>query len=126
MKSVISASLIFIFIIIASVTSSAYVNSVTEEMLQSLYRNEIYVAKNLWESAEFETEKLYSLWRKNRSMMSVNFNHTLIDRVDTSIAKIKNAVQMQKKEDFFYERSNFGLLLLSLAEQQKISVENIF
>lgn len=126
MKSVISASLIFIFIVIASVTSGAYVNRVTDEMLQSLYRNEIYVAKNHWESAEFETEKLYSIWMKNRSMMSVNFNHTLIDMVDTSIAKIKNAVQMQKKEDFFYERSNFDLLLLSLMEQQKISVENIF
>lgn len=126
MKSVISALLIFIFIIIISTASGIYVNRVTDEMLQSLYRNEKFVAENSWDEVENETEKLYSIWKKNRNMMSMTFNHAIIDNIDTSIAKIKNTVQMHKKYDYFYERSNFELLLLNLKEQQKISAENIF
>lgn len=126
MKSVISASIIFIFIITAVIVSAVYVNNVTEEMLQYLYKNEIYVAKNLWDEAESEAEKLDETWRKSRVLMSTFFNHTLIDKVDTSIAKIKNAVQLREKEDFFYERSNIGLILFSFKEQQKINAGNIF
>lgn len=126
MKSVISALLIFIFIIIISSASGIYVNRVTDEMLQSLYRNEKFVSKNSWDKAENETEKLYSIWKKSRNKMSMTFNHTITDNIDISIAKIKNAVQMRKKYDYFYERSNFELLLLNLKEQQKISAENIF
>lgn len=126
MKSVISALLIFIFIIIISSASGIYVNRVTDEMLQSLYKNEKFVSENSWKAAENETEKLYLMWKKSRNIMSMTFNHTITDNIDASITKIKNTVQMRKKYDYFYERSKFELLLLNLKEQQKISAENIF
>lgn len=126
MKSVISAILIFIFIITASVVSGVYVNNTTDKLLQSLYKNEKFISNNLWAEAKKETKNFDEIWQKKRTVMSVFFNHTLIDRVDTSIAKIKNAVKMQEKGVFLYEKSNIEIVLLSLKEQQKINAGNIF
>lgn len=126
MKSVISALLIFIFIIVGSFASYRYVNDVIDEMLQSLYKNEIFISKNFWDESKNETKNLEELWQKNRAVMSVIFNHTVIDKIDTSIAEIKNAVQMREKGDFIYEKSNMELMLLNLKEQQKINAENVF
>ena len=126
MKSVISALLIFIFIIVGSFASYRYVNDVIDEMLQSLYKNEISISKNFWDESKNETKNLEELWQKNRAVMSVIFNHTVIDKIDTSIAEIKNAVQMREKGDFIYEKSNMELMLLNLKEQQKINAENVF
>ncbi len=126
MKSVISAFVIFILIITMIVVSYVYTDSVTGEILQSLYKNENHVAKNNWNTAKAEGENIASVWHKNRNVIVTLFNHTIIERVDECIAKMNNAVQMQKKEDFFYESSNLGLLLKSLVEQQKISIGNIF
>lgn len=126
MKSVISASVIFILIITMIVISCVYTNNVTEEMLQSLYKNENHVAKNNWQTAKIEGENIENIWYKNRNIMVTLFNHTVIEKVDASIAKMKNTVQMQKKEEFFYESENLGLLLKSLVEQQEISIGNVF
>lgn len=126
MKSVISASLIFIFIITASVVSGVYVNNIADEMLQSLYKNEKFISNNLWEDAIEETEKLEEMWHKKRVFMSTVFNHTLTDRIDTGIAKIKNAVKMQEKGELIYEYTNMKILISSLKEQQKINAGNIF
>ena len=102
-----------------------YVNSLTGEMLQSLYKNEKYIAKNNWQDAEKEIETIADIWNKNRVCMSMLFNHTVIDKIDASIAKIKSVIQMKEKEEFFYEKSNLDLLLVNLKEQQKISIGNI-
>lgn len=126
MKSVITASAIFILIIVLISVSVWYVNDFVDKMLQYLYKNENYVAKNAWQDAEDEMDKMVSTWVERRHVMSVLFNHSFIDKLDVSIEKMKNITQNQKKEDFFYEKSNFYLLLLNLQEQQKISVGNIF
>ena len=126
MKSVISALVIFILIITMIVITCVYTNNVTDKMLQSLYKNENQVSKNNWQTAKYEGENIENIWRNNRKFMVVLFNHTVIEKVDTSISKLKNAIKMQKKEDFFYESKNFELLLKSLVEQQEISVGNVF
>lgn len=126
MKSVISAGGIFILIITMIIMSCAYTNSVAEEMLQILYKNENNIAKNNWQTAQGLGEDIEHLWRKNRNIMVTLFNHTIIEKVDASIEKMQKSIEMQKKEDFFYESVNLKLLAESLVEQQKISVGNIF
>lgn len=126
MKSVISASLIFIFIITASVISGVYVNNIADEMLQSLYKNEKFISNNLWEDAEEETKKLEKIWHEKRIFISTVFNHTLTDRIDMGIAKIKNAVKMQEKGVLIYECTDMRIVISSLKEQQKINAGNIF
>ena len=126
MKSVISALLIFIFIIITSVSSIVYVNRAVDEMLQFVYKNEIYFSKSMWEEAENEIKKLEEVWAKKIPVLSVFLNHTILSEVNTAVSKLKNAVKIREKDDFFYERDNVVLTLLNLKEQQKISAENIF
>lgn len=125
MKSVISAFIIFIIIITTVIASCVYTENVVNGMLQSVYENENFVAKNNWQKALDETEKLNSEWENNRRIMEVLFNHSVIERIDSSIKKLNNAVKMLKKEDFIFESKNLQLLLKSLTEQQKISVGNI-
>lgn len=125
MKSVISAFIIFIIIITTVIASCVYTENVVNGMLQSVYENENFVAKNNWQKALDETENLNSEWENNRRIMEVLFNHSVIERIDSSIKKLNNAVKMLKKEDFIFESKNLQLLLKSLTEQQKISVGNI-
>ncbi|MBR5519045.1 MAG: DUF4363 family protein [Clostridia bacterium] len=126
MKSVISALLIFIFIIITAVSSIIYVDMTTKEMLQIVYKNEIYFSNSQWREADAEILKLEKLWNKKRSVLSVFINHTILTEVDTTVAKLKNATKMQENIDFFYESTNLALILLNINQQQKISIENIF
>ena len=126
MKSVICALVIFILIITMIVFSCIYTENVVGEILQSLYKNENHVAKNNWETAVDRGEYISFLWNKHRKVTVTLFNHTIIERVDESIAKMNIALKMQKKDEFFYESSNLDLLLKSLLEQQKVSVGNVF
>ena len=126
MKSVISALLIFIFIIITAVSSIIYVDRTTKEMLQIVYKNEIYFSNSQWREADAEISKLEKTWNKKRSVLSVFINHTILTEVDTTVAKLKNATKMQENTDFFYESTNLALILLNINQQQKISIENIF
>lgn len=125
MKSVISASIIFILIIVMVTISTLYVNSVTDKMLQSFYKYENNFSQLSWDELEAETEKVSQIWEDSRSIMCVLFNHQEIGKLDVSVEKIKNSVKTQKKEDYLYEKSNLILLILNLREQQKISIENI-
>ena len=126
MKSVICALLIFIFIIVTGISSIIYVNRCIDEMLQIVYRNENYFANSMWEEAENEIIKIEKLWGKKRPVLSAFLDHEITGQVDTAVAKLKNAVKMRKKDDFFYECDNFKLILLNIKEQHKISMENIF
>lgn len=126
MKSVICALVIFILIVTMVVTACVYTNNVTEEMLQSLYKNENYISKTNWQMAHNEVENMENIWHYSRNTMVILFNHDIIEKVDLSIAKTKKSIQMRRKEDFFYESKNLGLLLKSLVEQQEISIGNVF
>lgn len=126
MKSVISALLIFIFIIITAVSSIIYVDMTTKEMLQIVYKNEKYFSNSKWREAEDEILKLEKLWNKKRPVLSAFINHTILTEVDTTVAKLKNATKMQENADFFYESTNLELILLNINQQQKISIENVF
>lgn len=125
MKSVITASTIFILIIVLISVSIWYVNDFSDEMLQYLYKNEKYIAENDWESAVNGVKKMESLWKKKRNVMAVLFNHSYMDKMDVSIAKLKNTLQNHEKGDYFYEKTNFYLTLQNLREQQKIIIGNI-
>lgn len=126
MKSVICVLVIFILIVTMVVTACVYTNNITEEMLQSLYKNENYISKTNWQMAHSEVESMDNIWQDNRNTLVILFNHNVIEKVDLSIAKTKKTIQMQKKEDFFYESKNLELLLKSLVEQQEISIGNVF
>ena len=126
MKSVISAVVIFIFIVVTGLFSAIYVDNVTKEMLQIVYKNEKYFSNLKWKDADDEILKLEKYWANKRSVLSVFINHTNLSEVDTAVAKLKNATKMRENTDFFYETDNLVLALLSINEQQKISIENIF
>ena len=125
MKSVISALVIFIIIITILVVSCAYTENIVNEMLHYVYENEIFFAKNDWMKSSDKISKIDTVWKNARNVMVILFNHTVIEKIDTSISKLNNAVKLQKNEDFLYESENLKLLLKNLIEQQKISVGNV-
>ena len=126
MKSVISAVVIFIFIVVTGLVSTIYVDNATKEMLQIVYKNENYFSKSKWKEAENEILKLEKYWAEKRRVLSVFINHINLMEVDITVSKLKNATKMHENTDFFYESDNLELILLNINEQQKISIENIF
>ncbi len=125
MKSVITASTIFILIIVLVTWSIWYVGDFTDEMKQYVSNYAQYVEDDQWDSAYEEIEKTHRVWGKHREKLAVLLNHSYIDKLDQSVQKLKEGVQLRKKTDCFYEKNNFYLLLENINEQQKISIGNI-
>ena len=126
MKSVISAVVIFIFIVVTGFVSTVYVDNVTKELLQNVYENEKYFSNLKWKEAEDEILKLEDFWAKKRPVLSMFINHANLTEVDIAVTQLKNATKMHKTDDAFYVSDKLGLILSDINEQQKISIENIF
>ena len=126
MKSVITASTIFILIIVLVSASLWYVDDFTDEMLSYNNENEKFIAKNDWESAKKEIKKIEKVWKKKRQIMEVLVNHSYTDKLGLSIVQLKNSIENKEKEEFLKEKINFQLLLTNLEEQQQITIGNIF
>lgn len=126
MKSVISALLIFIFIITTIFFSWLYVNNTTNKMLQIVYKNEKYFSNSQWDKADNEIDKLESLWKKRRPMLSVFLNHSDLSDIDINISKLKNTTKIHDNSDFFYETDNVIHSIYNIVDQQKISIYNLF
>ena len=126
MKSVISALLIFILIITTIFFSGLYVNDTTNKMLQIVYKNEKYFSDLQWDKADNEIDKLESLWKKRRPMLSVFLNHSDLSDIDINISKLKNTTKIRDNSDFFYETDNVIHSIYNIEDQQKISIYNLF
>ena len=126
MKSVISALLIFILIITTIFFSGLYVNDTTNKMLQIVYKNEKYFSDLQWDKADNEIDKLESLWKKRRPMLSVFLNHSDLSDIDINISKLKNTTKIRDNSDFFYETDNVIHSIYNIKDQQKISIYNLF
>ena len=125
MKSVISALVIFILIVVMVTSSLWYTGTVADGMLQYLYKYENNFSDLPWQNIENETSQISNMWKKSRTLMSMIFNHQIILELDASVKKLENAVKMQKTDDFIYEKDKLTALLKSLKEQQKITIANI-
>ena len=125
MKSVITALVIFILIVVMIISSYIYVHSVTKEMLQIVYKSEKDFSQSKWKEALAETEKLSEIWKNNKFVMAILYSHQLTDAVDESVEKLKNSAEIKENKEFLYEKSNLILLIFRLREQQKITIENV-
>ena len=101
MKSVISALLIFIFIIVGSFASYRYVNDVIDEMLQSLYKNEIFISKNFWDESKNETKNLEEYRDKVSPIMASLMEKYGISEgeEDSLLEKIQNSEAQRQNEN---------------------------
>ena len=126
MKSVISAVVIFILIITMSIISSQYVLNTADEILYQVLENEKSVVQGDWKKAERSVTNTREIWYKRRKVATFFLNHSVIDSIDASVERQYNSVVLREKSSFYFEKNKFVLLIKSLKEQQKISLENIF
>ena len=126
MKSVISAVCILIFIIILVTVSYVYTERVVADMTESICKNEKFVAKNEWEKAENEINRLNEIWKDSRKIFALMANHSIAEQIDESLAKINYAVKLRKNEDFYSEIGPAKLRVHNLLEHQELSLSNLF
>ncbi len=125
MKSVISAAGILIFIIILVVVSYTYTETTVEKMLASIDKNEKFVAKNDWSSAENEMSKLNQIWTKRRTFLATITYHSVIEDIDIRLSRINLALKIRENDEFFLELGAARLSIYTLLEQQKLSISNV-
>ena len=126
MKSVILASTIFIIIVVLMCTSSMFMDSVTEDISAILEQNEKFVAKNDWENAKNEMNKLYDIWESHHTMLSVIANHAMIDEIDYTISRTLTTIDLRKSGQYLEESRILKLKINDLKEHQKINISNLF
>ncbi len=126
MKSVISAVIIFVLIVIMSIVSSQYVLNTADEILYHVLKNEKSVEQGDWHNAERSVTNIKKIWGSRRKVATFFLNHSVIDSIDASVERQYNSVILREKSAFCFEKNKFVLLIKSLKEQQKISLENIF
>lgn len=126
MKSVISAALMLIFIIVTISVSYVHTDKVTSELLAKMNANEKNVAKNDWKTAKDEIYEIKRIWNKERNFFFLISDHALSEAVDESVEKLIYSVEFHKTDAFFDEAGTAKLRVKTIAEQQKFSFPNLF
>ena len=126
MKSVILAAVIFILITILVIGIYAYTDILTGQMLNSLEKNEKFIAKNDWKSAKNEMKSLSDKWAKNKEILAAFVTHSVIDELDYSIFRTFQSIKDKETEDFHRETGITKLKIKALKNLQTVSISNLF
>lgn len=84
------------------------------------------IKQNLWDEAENRFKKLDSAWQKTQSLWTVLLNHTEIDNIDLTLAKLEQYIKTQEQGLALAEISSLKLLIRHIPEKEKLTLENIF
>lgn len=99
----------------------------SSEVLLSLSLSlEESIKQNLWDEAENRFKKLDSAWQKTKSLWTVLLNHTEIDNIDLTLAKLEQYIKTQEQGLALAEISSLKLLIRHIPEKEKLTLENIF
>ena len=115
---------VIIFIGFAVWTQNILVSSAAD-LGQHLDRLESAVKNDNWESAGNRLEALTRVWNENRDIWQILINHEEVDNIDSTLARVKQLVELQEKTDSLAEIAALKLFILHIPEKEALNIVNI-
>lgn len=114
-----------VLIIIIIVSSYIYTDKITKSLMDDLQKNEKNFSKMDSEDLENEIYEILQTWEKNKKILAILVNHSVIDEIDYSFSQIKSAVKMRDFEGCCEKMALTRLKIEGIANLQKITISNL-
>lgn len=124
MKRLISAGILFIFVIAAYSVSLWYITDACKET-KVLIEDCENAYKNGGDAYD-KAEELKKLWDKKESTLSFFVTHDSIDEIELAISELCVYSKAEEENDFKERIENIKMLLHQISEDTSFSVHSIF
>ena len=92
---------------------------------QHLNQLELAIKNDNWSLADDQIKDITRVWNKNRNMWQMLIDHEEVDNIDSTLARVKQLVELQEKTDSLAEIAALKLFILHIPEKEALNIVNI-
>ncbi len=123
--------MIFLIIsVIIFITFAVWTQNMLESSAGNLGRHldhlEAAIKNDNWPSADNQVKAITRLWNENKKSWQIFINHEEVDNIDSSLARVKQLVEIREKADALAEIAVLKLFILHIPEKESLSLVNVF
>ena len=97
-----------------------------DTMAQKLEKLTEDVSQENWERAAENLKQINQSWKPVRSTWQALIDHTEVDRIDESFARIEKMISVKEQKDCLVELTVLKQCFLHIPEKEKLNLSNIF
>ena len=123
--------MIFLIIsVIIFITFAVWTQNMLESSAGNLGRHldhlEAAIKNDNWPSADNQVKAITRLWNENKKSWQIFINHEEVDNIDSSLASVKQLVEIREKAVALAEIAVLKLFILHIPEKESLSLVNVF
>lgn len=126
MRSIITAGVLLILIIITVVGTTMYTNRLSEDLLGMLDELEDTAEQEDWQGAADIQSRIRQRWDESEQAASMLFEHNVLQSIETSFARMDGAISEGESIEVLLELCGTKYMLEMLQKRLECSWENIF
>ena len=109
-----------------SIFSLSMMNKDADKLSNQIDQLDSFVSDKNWEKASTGISNLSKTWKPIRKRWETLIDHIEVDRIDTSLARIKQLAASKEEADCLAEIAALKQSILHIPEKDKISFSTIF
>lgn len=125
MKAFIAAIVILVFLIGFGVGSYVYLEKTAQILVEKTEFLDKSVHKKDWNAAEKNFSSLTSSWDKANEKWTMLIDHQELDRINISMSRIREYIQVRHLPGLAAELAELRLLLLHIPKKEAINFDNL-
>jgi hypothetical protein len=125
-KITISVFLIISFIVAGSIISLRMLKNTSERLEKHIDMVEEGAASGNWNMARMSLENIEKDWSKAEGVWTVLIDHSEIDNIENSLARMKKYINTEDSSLALGELSNLRQYVKHIPEKESFSIKNIF
>ena len=125
MKTFIAAIVIFVSLVGFGIASYVYLEKTADKLVDKTKLLENSVHKKDWKAAEKNFASLTSSWNKANEKWTALIDHQELDRINISITRIREYIQVRHLPGVAAETAELKLLFLHIPKKDAINLDNL-
>lgn len=125
MKPVIAITVPLILFIGMAVILHGIIENNAYALSKELDRLSDSIRKQDWDKAKIDMESAHNTWESFRKEWMALIDHAEIDRIETSLTKIKEYIEIKNEKDCLVELAALKQSILHIPEKERLNLTNI-
>lgn len=125
MKVLVSAVLVFVFLLGFGIISYYYVDNTSTKLVEKTENVEKHVQSGNWKEAEKQFTNLKLQWNDVNEKWTILLDHQELDNINISMAKTKKYIDTRYIPGFMSESAQLKMLLKHIPEKEALNLKNI-
>ena len=126
MRSVITASVILILIIITITAANIYATVTAENVVRDIDSLKAAIESSDWKKSTLCYGEMQKYWDKNKPLFEVLFEHDEIDLVQTSFVRLEKMIKLAMYKEALIEATVVKMLMEHLPRRDCLTPSNVF